>query len=508
MKNDNIKNTVTVIGGGLGGLFVAAFLSKEGYRVTVLEKNKIIGGGLQTFYRHGISFETGMHLLGGMREGGALNKICRYLGIYDKIDICDTDHDCMDQITYFSDGKTYRVPEGREAFAEYFATEFPSERDNIYAYVDAIYKMVDEIDFFYLRPDNEHVYTHSEEFMLPADNFVALYIKAPKLRDLLCYMNPMFGGVKGKTPTYIHALINVLYIDGPSRFAVNSQQMADALAEIICENGGAVIGGDKVVGIDIADKMITALHTQHGNMYSSDYYISAIHPLEMLKMTDSKAFSKAFRDRIAEAPNSYSSFCAYFIFKPDSFPFINHTCYCQNDYGKVWNYSEYDAEDWPRGFMYMTPFEKEQGKYAVKMVANAIMPYSVVEQWSDTSTGNRGREYEEWKQQHINKILDRMEILYPGFVDKVEYMFGSSPLTIRDYYDEPEGALYGMSKDCNNIAQSQVSVYTKVRNLFLTGQNINLHGFCGVPLTAVYTAEAIVGHNVILNKINEYNARV
>ena len=49
---------------------------------------------------------------------------------------------------------------------------------------------------------------------------------------------------------------------------------------------------------------------------------------------------------------------------------------------------------------------------------------------------------------------------------------------------------------------SQVPVVTKVRNLVLTGQNNNLHGFCGVPLTAINTCEAILGTNEIINKIN------
>jgi all-trans-retinol 13,14-reductase len=40
----------------------------------------------------------------------------------------------------------------------------------------------------------------------------------------------------------------------------------------------------------------------------------------------------------------------------------------------------------------------------------------------------------------------------------------------------------------------------------MTGQNVNLHGFCGVPLTAINTAEAIVGINKIVDKINAYDA--
>ncbi len=142
---------IIIIGGGLGGLFTGALLAKEGYPVTVLEKNPVIGGGLQTFYRYGAGFESGMHLLGGMHPGQSIYKICRYLGIMDQLEIRDVDHDCMDQITYLSDGKTYRVPQGKEAFADYFSAEFPDEKDAIHAYVDAFYQLVDEIDFFYLR---------------------------------------------------------------------------------------------------------------------------------------------------------------------------------------------------------------------------------------------------------------------------------------------------------------------------------------------------------------------
>ena len=66
-----------------------------------------------------------------------------------------------------------------------------------------------------------------------------------------------------------------------------------------------------------------------------------------------------------------------------------------------------------------------------------------------------------------------------------------------------DGSICGFAKNCQNIVLSQVPVVTKVRNLLLTGQNVNLHGFCGVPLTAITTCEAILGRNYIVNKINE-----
>ena len=52
---------VIIIGAGLGGLFTAALLAKEGFRVTVLEKNATIGGGLQNFSRFGLEPSDNPH---------------------------------------------------------------------------------------------------------------------------------------------------------------------------------------------------------------------------------------------------------------------------------------------------------------------------------------------------------------------------------------------------------------------------------------------------------------
>ena len=42
---------VAIIGSGLGGLVCGALLSRNGYRVAIFEKNKQIGGCLQTYAR-------------------------------------------------------------------------------------------------------------------------------------------------------------------------------------------------------------------------------------------------------------------------------------------------------------------------------------------------------------------------------------------------------------------------------------------------------------------------
>ncbi len=498
-----MKESILIIGGGTGGLFTGAILSKEGYKVTILEKNPIVGGGLQTFRYKGEIFETGMHVLGGFQKGGTLYKICRYLDIWDKLDIREEDKDCFASITYLSDHKTYRMGSGKENFIKKLSDEFPNEKENIASYINELYSLAEEVDLFYLRKGCDRLFTHSDRFFWAADELIAQYIKDERLKDVLGFMNPMYGGVAHHTPAYIHALINVLYIDGSSHFNGGSQQLVKALEGIIKNGGGQVLPCKTVTAIHVEDHAISKVITGDGCEYTADKYISAIHPCALLKVIDENAFPKSYRNRLNEIPNVYSAFTVYIVFKKESFPFVNHTCYFQEDYGLVWGHGDYNGENWPRGFMYFTPAEKEQGPYASKMIINSIMSFERVRKWENTTIGHRGNDYLEWKQQQMEKVLNRMEQIYPGFKKNIENSFASSPLTIRDYYNVKDGSLYGFRKDCRDMALSQVSIYTKVRNLLLTGQNINLHGICGVPLTAINTAEAIVGENVIIDKINQ-----
>lgn len=498
MHNKNIL----IIGGGLGGLFTGAFLAKEGYRVTVLEKNSTIGGGLQCFRRGEVLFETGMHILGGFREGGNVYKMCKYLGIIDKLSIIDTDKDCMDSVTFVGNGKEYRLPSGKEPLTKYLQSCFPHEEKGISMYMDALYNLSQEVDLFYLRKGDDSVFFHSNEFLMPADEFIASFIGDPELRALLAYMSPMYGGIAGHTPAYIHALINVLYINGSSMFVDGSQQLADCLVDIIESGGGIVKAGDPVVRVEVEDRYINEVRTEKGNTYKADMYISAIHPCSLLNVMPDNAFPKSFRSRISIIPNSYSNFGLYITLKDGKIPYVNHPQYFVKD-TDIWHISTYKEDTFPLGCQCFCPPASNQGKWANRMLVNIPMHFDVVKQWENTKVGHRGKNYEIWKERHVNKVISFLDTVIPGFSDGIDHVYASSPLTIRDYYNVKEGSIYGFLHDSKNIALSQVPIGTKVKNLLFTGQNVNLHGICGVPLTALQTAEALIGQNKLIERINQ-----
>lgn len=496
------KKTVVIVGGGLGGLFAGAILSKEGFRVTVLEKDDLVGGGLQTFRRFGVGFDTGMHVIAGMQPGGNIRRICQYLGILDRVRVREVDDDCMDSIYFAEDHAHYHIKKGKKGLVESLANYFPEERGGLEAYVEALYRITDSMDLLHLRPSSSVVALYSEEFLLAANDFIAHYIKTPKLRSVLAYMNPLYGGKHDETPAYVHAVISVLYINGTSRFVGGSQHFANLLVSVIEEAGGEVLSGAEVEWIEVNDRHVDFVKTKGGKKYRGDYYISDVHPCTLLRLMPKTAFPKAYRERLDAIPNSYSAFSVYIKLKPNAFPYINHSEYYMTKYEDIWNFGE-AGKEWPMGFLFMTPPEDNQGEFASKILVTAPMLFDEVKRWENTTVGHRGKEYEEWKKEKMQLLLNKMEELHPGFSSCIDKVVTASPLTIRDYYGVKDGSLTGYSKDCRNIALSQVPVVTKVDNLFLTGQNNNLHGFCGVPLTAINTCEAILGRNYIIGKLSE-----
>jgi all-trans-retinol 13,14-reductase len=63
--------------------------------------------------------------------------------------------------------------------------------------------------------------------------------------------------------------------------------------------------------------------------------------------------------------------------------------------------------------------------------------------------------------------------------------------------------MYGIVKDFRNPLKTLISPRTKLPNLYLTGQNLNLHGILGAAMSALVTCTSFLGNDDIIKKIRD-----
>ena len=111
------------------------------------------------------------------------------------------------------------------------------------------------------------------------------------------------------------------------------------------------------------------------------------------------------------------------------------------------------------------------------------LPYDELKQWSSCDRKN-SIEYENYKKQKADYLFSKIETIYPNFKYLVDNYFTSTSLTFRDVYATPEGSMFGLSNPVG-------AFNTKINNLFLAGQNVYLHGFCGTIQAATQVVQTI-----------------
>jgi all-trans-retinol 13,14-reductase len=235
---------LVVVGSGLGGLACGVFFAKEGYKVCVLERNKQIGGNLQTFVRDKVIFDSGVHYVGGLGKGQNLYGIFKYLDIMDKLKIQKMDEEMVDAIMFAGDPKMYKHGQGYERFIRNLVDDFPEEEKAIRNYCDEIKRICQKFPLYNLR--RGRAFEKSDVLELDTRTCIESITPNKKLQNVLAGSSLLYAGEGYKTPLYVHALIINSYIEGSYRFVDGGSQIARLLTKQIRNRQGNVKTGKQV----------------------------------------------------------------------------------------------------------------------------------------------------------------------------------------------------------------------------------------------------------------------
>jgi all-trans-retinol 13,14-reductase len=501
------KYDVVIVGSGLGGLCSGGILSKEGFKVCILEKNRQLGGSLQIFSRDKVIFDTGIHYIGGLSKDQNLYRYFKYFGLMDKLKIKQLDIRGFDRITFTGDPTEYFHSQGYDNFINDLSAQFPGERENLIRYCNKIKEICSFFPLYNLEEGQKDLFTAN---FLETDTktYLETVTSNKKLQNVLAGTNPLYAGEPYKTPLYVHALVVNTYIESAWKCVDGGAQIAGLLSKEIKKNGGDIFNYSEATKFNFSGDSIKNVQLADGRNIEGKHFISNCDLSKTMDMIEPGHIRQAYRNRIQKLDNSISAFILYIVLKKSTIPAFNHNKYHYEE-EDVWDTLNYTEETWPKGFALFPQYSSKNPQYTDSVIAMAYMNYSDLREW-DTSrniTPNaenfRGEGYEEFKERKSRKFLEVIYRRMPELKGNIESHYSSTPLTYRDYIGSRDGTLYGIAKDYRDPLKTFISPKTKVPNLLLTGQNLNLHGVLGVTVSSVVTCAELLGQQYLIKKIKE-----
>ena len=195
-------------------------------------------------------------------------------------------------------------------------------------------------------------------------------------------------------------------------------------------------------------------------------------------------------------------FIVYVVLKDGTMPYMNYNTYFYPE-NNVWVLPSYDPVKFPQAISIFPIADSIDEKSTRGLSILTYMDYDEVSKWGNSKVEQRGEEYKTFKEEKSQKIINMLENVFPGIRNNIKSYSAATPLTLRDYTGTHRGAIYGIERNYQDPNKSLLFSKTKVPNLFLTGQNLSMHGMLGVSMGALLTCAEFCDLNVLMEEIND-----
>lgn len=500
---DKNRFPVAIVGAGLGGLTCGAYLAKAGFPVTVLEKHHVPGGYASSFQRGDFDFEVSLHAIAA--SNNATHKIFRELGLLEKIELVQLERSHR----LVSRGRDMVLPDcNPAAYIDLLAGFFPAEKSGIEGFVSEIIGIQEEVYKLFLN-DNRYT-TILFPFQYPKmwgvrnqtlQNLLDDHVKDPLLQDDLSYLCGYYGLPPSRLSGFYYANSVADYLkNGSCYIKGRSQDLSNALVEIISENGGSVRLSTPVERILVKKGAVAGVTTAGGEHVPATFVVSnASVPDTLYKLLGDEPTLSEYRKTISALRPSLSSFCVWLGLRGSLEKQIkgcNIHIACAGSMENAYRYAlECNAEK--TGFS-VTLFDNFYPGYSAPGTSTVMLTcLSGYEPWrifeKDYFSG-RKREYYRQKENTAVTLIRRTEkMLIPGLSGMIIEREAATPLTNIAYTANPGGAIYGYEQAMNNQFMGRIKNSTPIEGLYLSSAwGYPGGGFTGVMRGGLRTSRLIL----------------
>jgi phytoene dehydrogenase-like protein len=515
---ENAYDTI-IVGGGMAGLTAAAYLSRTGKRVLLVEKNKECGGLVNSFVRDGFQFDAGVRAL---EDAGIVFPMLKDLGI--RLDVVRS------KVSLGIENRIVHIEDlgSLEEYRNLLTETFPESEGEIDKVLRTIRTVMKHMDVLYgienpvfkdLKRDSAFVFKKLlpwlPRFLLtvrrinrlnvPVEEYLTTIVKNRSLRDMIAqhfFKNtPVFFAL-----SYFSLYLDYFYPKG------GVGKLPEALKNNILEWGGEIRTETRIVQVAATQRL---LKDQNNTTYQYGSLIWAADLKTLYQITDTEDLSpritKAFNTSKAMMLKNRGGDSVFSLFlgvdEPlESFREIanGHFFYTPSKTGLGETRGEelddllsrFDDMDktqilaWLDKFTRLNTYEISvpglkdpdlvpHGKTG--LIVSFLAEYDLFRLVQQAG----------WLDEFVSELEDRIlrvisDSVYPMLKDKIILRFSFSPLSIENRVGSSEGAITGWSFQknmpvVNKIQSSARSVQTPLPSVYQAGQWA--YSPAGVPMS-------------------------
>jgi len=461
-----MNKNIYIIGSGFSALSASCYLAKQGYNVTVLEKNDTLGGRARQYKKDGFTFDIGpsWYWMPDVFE--------RFFADFGKK---PSDYYTLDKLSpgyevYFGENSSLKISENLEDIYKMFEEEEKGSAKHLKTFLDSAKSNYDTAikDLVYkpgvspLELINTTTIARVTQFFSTIRRQVRKNIKNPKLIKILEFPVLFLGAKPTNTPAFYNFMNYADFGLGTWHPRGGMYTVIEGMVSLAKSLGVHFKTNSNVQKI-ITDnsKKVSGLLV-NGEKIETDLVISGAdyHHTETLLDINERQYSENYWDKKTFAP---SSLLFYVGFDKKIENVSHHTLFFDTDFDAHAR-EIYDNPKWPTDPLFYANFTSLTDKTSApegKEAGFFLIP--LAPGIEDTL---------ELREEYFHKIIDRFEKLTNQKVK--EHVLFKKSFCVNDFkeeYNSYKGNAYGMANTLFQTAFLRPKIKSgKVKNLYFTGQ--------------------------------------
>ena len=507
------KYDYIVIGAGMGGLSIAAFLAKEGKKVLVLEKHDKPGGFVTSFTLKGCQFDVGIEGVVELNKNEVVSQFIEYWG--EEI----LTHSRNESLQVIIEDRSYTLRAGQ--YLEDLIQYFPDEEIRIRKFFALNEKIIKEM-YSSGPPKPPYEMSLFEKIQFGINS----WLKKPTfmrygLKNAHPLLKKMFPNQDLRSIAYSKGIFNMVYMGyaylwhtaAANRILYPTggmQMIPDKTVTAIEKHGSRVLLNTEVEqilfeGSGEKQKAVGVLCSGGKRYYADSVISNASVPFTLDVLAKNQTNLNSLRKAISKK-KIFPATMMNFVGVDESYDFQGRNHIIILDKGTVdLDEKNYTPENCPVGLLVG---EKPANQKNHSLVVIAPVPYEYQENWKiegsvdDISKIKRGENYKELKKSASEIIMDRIyEKMGDKFKKSVLFCIPSTPITSERYTYSKSGSWMGWAIDEKNFGKF-IPQSTAIPNLHFVGQWVFPgFGVSGVMASGYYLAKSLLAkEGVDLNK--------